>query len=348
MSHATAGAPRRALDLARDGPAHLGLPSLRRPAPRLRPVSVVPRPPHRRGTQGSRRAAALLAPGARRRGRGQGGERRRRDADGLGQDALLQPAGPAGPGRAARGARPLPVSDQGARPGPARGAERARQDPARHADVHVRRRHAAGRAALGARSRQPRADQPRHAALGHPAAPHEVGEPLPEPPLRRHRRAARVPRGLRQPSRQRVAPAQAHLPPLRQRAAVHHGLGDHRQPARAGRALDRGAGVGGRGERRADGGESLPLLQPARGQSGARHPRAVSRRGGQARRALSQEADRHDRLRPEPARHRGLARHDQARGRGQDGRLRDGARIPGRLPAAAPARGRAGAPRRAR
>ena len=193
-----------------------------------------------------------------------GEQRRRRDADGLGQDALLQPAGAAGPGRAARGARPLSVSDQGARPGPARGAERARQDPARHADVHVRRRHAAGRAALGARARQPRADQPRHAALGHPAAPHEVGEPLPEPPLRGDRRAARVPRGLRQPSRQRVAPAQAHLPPLRQRAAVHHGLGDHRQPARAGRALDRGAGVGGRGERRADGRESLPLLQPAR------------------------------------------------------------------------------------
>ncbi len=250
------------------------------------PSSLDPR--HRRGAQGSRRAAALLAPGARGRGRGQGGKRRRRDADGLGQDALLQPARPAGPGRAARGARPLSVSDQGARPGPARGAERARQDAARHADVHVRRRHAAGRAALGARARQPRADQPRHAALGHPAAPHEVGEPLPEPPLRGDRRAARVPGGLRQPSRQRVAPAQAHLPPLRQRAAVHHGIGDHRQPARAGRALDRGGGVGGRGERRADGRESLPLLQPARRQSrSSASARRISARRPSSPRAFS-------------------------------------------------------------
>ena len=47
---------------------------------------------------------------------------------------------------------------------------------ARDADVHLRRRHAAGRAARRAGAREPRADQPRHAALGDPAAPHEVGD----------------------------------------------------------------------------------------------------------------------------------------------------------------------------
>ena len=99
----------------------------------------------------------------------------------------------------------------------------------RSADVHLRRRHAAGRAAGGAGARQPRADQSRHAALGNPAAPHQVGEPLPEPALRGDRRAARVSRGVRQPPRQCAAPAQAHLPPLRLDAAVHHGLRHHRE-----------------------------------------------------------------------------------------------------------------------
>ena len=193
-------------------------------------------------SEGAGRRAALLAPGQGLRDGGQGREPGRGDADRVGQDALLQPAGAAGPGAAAGGARALSVPHQGARPGSARRAHRAREVAARHADVHLRRRHAAGRAALGARAGQPRADQPRHAALGDPAAPHQVGEPVPEPPLRGHRRAARLPRRLRQPPRQRAAAAQAHLPALRRHAAVHHGLGDHRQPGRARPAADRRAG----------------------------------------------------------------------------------------------------------
>ena len=57
----------------------------------------------------------------------------------------------------------------------------------------------ARRAIRGARAR--RAEQSRHGALGHPAAPSAVGEALREPEVRRHRRAARVSRRVRQPPR---------------------------------------------------------------------------------------------------------------------------------------------------
>ena len=77
-------------------------------------------------------------------------------------------------------ARALPVPDQGACAGPARrtaatarpstqlGEPRARR-------LHLRRRHAAGRAEGDPRPRARGADQPGHAALGHPAAPHRSG-----------------------------------------------------------------------------------------------------------------------------------------------------------------------------
>ena len=42
--------------------------------------------------------------------------------------------------------------------------------------VHVRRRHAAGRAADDPHARAPRAQQSRHGALGHPAAPSAMGQ----------------------------------------------------------------------------------------------------------------------------------------------------------------------------
>ena len=134
-------------------------------------------------------------------------------------------------------ARALPVPDEGARAGPARRARAARQAAARDADVHLRRRHAAGRAAGGAGARQPRADEPRHAALGHPAAPHEVG-----------RACSRTSATSSSTSCTRIAASSArHLAnvlrrlrricaPLRLDAAVHHGLGDHRQSRRARRA----------------------------------------------------------------------------------------------------------------
>ena len=79
----------------------------------------------------------------------------------------------------------------------------------RHQDLHLRRRHARRRPALRARRRPHRRHQPRHAAHRHPAASHEVAEAVREPALRRHRRAAPVPRRLRQPRRQRHPPSAA-------------------------------------------------------------------------------------------------------------------------------------------
>ncbi len=91
-------------------------------------------------------------------------------------------------------------------------------------------------------------------------------------------------------------------------------------------------------ERRAHRGEDLHGLQPAGGQSRARHPGALSRRGLQARGPLPEAEGRHHRVLPEPALHRGGAVLDQEDGRGQDRRLRHRARLSRRLPAAAPPR----------
>ena len=83
--------------------------------------------------------------------------------------------------------------------------------------------------------------------------------------LRGDRRAARLPRRLRQPPRQRAAAAQAHLPPLRgSTPAVHHGLRHHRQPARAGRAAHRRDGGRAQRERRARRREDLPAATTRR------------------------------------------------------------------------------------
>ena len=65
---------------------------------------------------------------------------------------------------------------------------------------HLRRRHAGRRAPDDSHARARRAQQSRHAARGHPAASSALGEAVREPALRRHRRAARVSRRVRQPS----------------------------------------------------------------------------------------------------------------------------------------------------
>ena len=54
-----------------------------------------------------------------------------------------------------------------------------------HRRAHLRRRHAAGRAACDPRPGAHRPQQSGHAAFGDPAAPPEVGEALREPPVRR-------------------------------------------------------------------------------------------------------------------------------------------------------------------
>jgi DEAD/DEAH box helicase domain-containing protein len=152
-------------------------------------------------------------------------------------------------------------------------AERARAGHERSASsptTATRRRTRGARSAARAR----RAQQPRHAALGHPAAPSALGEALREPPLRRHRRAARVSRRVRQPPGQRPAAAAAHLPALRLGSRLHLLVGDHRQPARAGRAADRAAvRAVERAARRAA--RSSSCSSTRRSSTAARHPAVV-------------------------------------------------------------------------
>ena len=189
--------------------------------------------------------------------------------------------------------RAVSVSDQGAGAGSARRAARAvgaastRDDDARDRRLHLRRRHAAGRAARDSRQRARRAQQPRHAALRDPAAPSALGEAVREPALRRHRRAARLSRRVRQPPGQHPAAAAARLPALRLGSDVHLLVGDDRQPARAGRGADRAAVRAGRQERRAARREVLPVRQSAGRQRAARHPAVVSRRRRAASRSSS-------------------------------------------------------------
>ena len=194
----------------------------------------------------TRHRAALHPPGGGHRPRLGGPQRGRHHADRVGQDALLQRAGaerhPARPVRA----RAVSVSDQGARAGSAGRAARAvgpavAARRARDRRLHLRRRHAAGCAPRDPRPRARRAQQPRHDPLGHPAAPSALGEAVREPALRRHRRAARLSRRVRQPPDERAAAAAADLPALRLEPDVHLLVGDDRQSARAGRGARRAA-----------------------------------------------------------------------------------------------------------
>ena len=240
------------------------------------------RSPDRR-TRRARHRAALHAPGRGDRPCAGGPARRRRHADRVRQDAVLQRRRPqhgaAGTGRA----RAVPVPDQGPRAGPVggtagTGADRRRGCPARDRRVHLRRRHALRRAARDQGARQRRAQQPGHAARRRPAAPSALGAPVREPPLHRHRRTARVSRRVRQPPGQRPAAAAAHLPALRVESDVHLHVGDDRQSEGAGRATDRAA-VRARGrEWRPAGREVLRAAEPAGRQPGARHPPFVPRR----------------------------------------------------------------------
>ena len=143
------------------------------------------------------------------------------------------PARPRDPGA-------VPVSDQGAGPGPARRIARAGGAGERRfqrADwrVHLRRRYAVRCPAGDSRQGPCRPEQPGHAALGDPAAPSALGEAVREPAVRRDRRAARLSRRLRQPPVEHPPAAAAGLPALRLGPGVHLLVGDDREPARAGR-----------------------------------------------------------------------------------------------------------------
>ena len=173
-----------------------------------------------------------------------------------------------------------------------------------HRRVHLRRRHAAGRASQHPRPRAPGAQQSGHGALGHPAAPSALGEAVRESPLRRHRRAACVSRRVRQPSVQCAAAAAPHLPPLWIRSGVPLLVGDDCQSAGAGRAADRAPVRAGRSERRAARREVLRLRQSAGGQSSARDPPLVPQRNTAGGRRVPEAQPAADRLRAEPAGHR--------------------------------------------
>ena len=122
-------------------------------------------------------------------------------------------------------------------------ARMARQTERRTRDqgAHLRWRHPGDGAQADPHRRARRHHQPRHAPLRDPAAPHQVGAPLRDAALRRHRRTARLSRRLRLPRRQRHPPPAPHLPLLRLRPDLHPLLGHDRQSGRTGRADHRRA-----------------------------------------------------------------------------------------------------------
>ncbi len=258
------------------------------------------------GTASAWNRAALHAPGGSDRACAGRPACRGHHADGIGQDALLQRAGarcdPQGPVEP----RALPVPDQGARAGSARrtaGDVRADRPRDRREDrrVHLRWRHTAGRAADHPVARAPGAQQPRHAALRNPSAPSAVGEIVREPALRDHRRAARVPRRVRQPLVQRPSPPSPHLPSLRFEPGLSVLLGDDSESARAGGAPHRAIVRAGRQERRPTRGEVLRLREPAGGQPAARYPALVSCRDTPRGGRVPQAKPPAHRLRSEPS-----------------------------------------------
>ena len=149
-------------------------------------------------------------------------------------------AGRAGGGRRPRRHRALPRADQGAgrRPGP--GAARARR-PGR-TGRRVRRRHPDGGARLGPPVRRVRPDQPRHAARRDPARARAVGAVPQVAAVRRDRRGARLPRGVRRARRPGDPPAAPHLRVVRQRAGLRARVGHDRRAGRDRRAPGRPAG----------------------------------------------------------------------------------------------------------
>ena len=183
--------------------------------------------------------------GAGRRGR------RRRHAHGVGQVPVLPPAHSPGAGRRSHGAGPVPLPHQGPRPRP--GGRAGRAESGRRAGdqlLHLRRRHAGPHPVRHPVGRPGRGHQPGHAPRRHPAPPHQVVPALRAAADHRHRRAAHLPRPLRQPRRQRPAPPAADLRPLRLAAGHRLLLGHDRQPGRAGGRAHGAAAPADRSQRR--------------------------------------------------------------------------------------------------
>ena len=222
--------------------------------PRHAPMARGDRPAAGRRAARAGRRGALHPPGPGRRGGARRAQRVRGDPDRLGQDALLQPAGPrraCARDPAARALYLFPTKALAA--GPAGRAARAgRCGRARPQDAHLRRRHAAQRAQRGPRGRAqsssptPTCSTP--AILPHHTKWVKLFENLRYvviDELHTYRgvfgsHVANVIRRLRRICRHYGSDPRLHL-------RLRH----HRQPRRAGRAADRGAGRADRRQRRA-------------------------------------------------------------------------------------------------
>ena len=265
------------------------------------------------------------------------GARHRDHRHGERQVARLQPSR----ARHARG-RPwrtglLPLPDQGARPGP---GPRARADRrALAAARDLRRRHAARRAPGDPRALQPDPHEPGHAAHRGAPQPRLVGRPASQPRLGRGRRGPRVPRRVRVARGECAASPAPVGPRLRLRAPLPPHERHDRQPARAGRAPDRGRGGTRRPRRRPARRAQHRDVESATRRRTARPPRVGALRGGQAARRARGAGGAHDLLPQVAARRRAdpALRPRAARGRRPRGPRRTDRPLPGRLhPDAAP------------
>ena len=167
--------------------------------------------------------------------------------------------------------------------------------------VHLRRRHAVRCAPCHPRQGACRPEQSRHGAFRHPAASSALGEAVRESAVRHRRRAARLPRRVRQPSRQHPSATAARLPSLRVGSDLHLLIGDDREPARAGRRIDRTSIRTGDRQRRAARGEVLSVRQSAGRERGAGHPPLVPARNASRGDGVSQAEPPDHRLCAEPS-----------------------------------------------
>ena len=108
-----------------------------------------------------------------------------------------------------------------------------------------------------------RGHQPGHAPRRDPAPSHQVVPAVRAAALHRHRRGAHLPRHLRQPRRQRAAPAAPAVRPLRLRAPDRLLLGDDRQSRRSWPRPSPAGDAGHRPQRRAGRREARRRPQPA-------------------------------------------------------------------------------------
>ena len=247
---------------------------------------------------------------------------------------MLRAADAPGPRRRPVRAGPLPVPDQGARPGPGQRALGARPG-SRAGDLggDLRRRHP-GADPLGDPDGRPgRRHEPGHAPFGDPAPPHEVVPALRAAPDHRRRRAPHVPRRVREPRRERPAPAPPAVRPLRLAPGHRLLLGHDREPGRAGRAADRPAEPAHRPQRGALGRAPPPARRAALARSRDRGPWIGPDPRPAVGPAVPAGRPPDDRLRPVAGRGRG---HPDRPPRGPPRELRPaepGPRLPRRLPA---------------